>query len=180
MPRRAVLLLAMLATAGSHSAAQAPPPAAGAVAKSLQDSWNSAKRNITESAKLMPEEHYAFKPADSVRTFGQILGHIAGANHIFCASAKGTTTNIAEDQFEKGPITKGVVKPLADSMAYCDSVFAGLTDAQLAQPIDLPFGMGKGPRSAAIVGNISHLNEHYGNLVTYMRIKGIVPPSSRR
>lgn len=182
---RMTALIAMIAAgavSGVTAGAQAPvPAAAGPVGKSLQDAWNAARRNIVQSGEFMPAEHYAFKPADSVRTFGQILAHVAGANHIFCAAAKGTTSTVAEDQFEKSATTRpAIMKALADSMAYCDSVFAGLTDAQLAQAVELPFGMGKGPRSTAIIGNISHLNEHYGNLVTYMRIKGIVPPSSRR
>jgi hypothetical protein len=67
------------------------PPAAGAnpVATGLRDMWNGAKRNITESADLMTEANYSFKPVDSVRTFGQILAHLAGANYVICAAAKG-------------------------------------------------------------------------------------------
>jgi hypothetical protein len=64
-------------------------------------------------------------------------------------------------------------------MAYCDSVVAGADDRKLGETIEMPFGMGKAARASAIVMNIGHLNEHYGNLVTYFRIKGIVPPSSR-
>jgi uncharacterized damage-inducible protein DinB len=180
MRSRLAVLVAVIGT-GALIQAQAPAQAVGPVARSLQDAWNAAKRNITESAAVVPDGIYSFKAADSVRTFGQILAHIAGANHNFCAAAKGTTTKVAEDQFEKTATTRAaIVKALADSMAYCDSVFAGLTDAQLVDPIVMPFGMGNGVRSAAIVGNICHLNEHYGNLVTYMRINGVVPPSSRR
>jgi uncharacterized damage-inducible protein DinB len=179
--RRVAVLMFALWLAGVSLPAQAPAGAQGPVARSLQSAWNTAKGYIVQSAEVMPEENYGFRPADTVRTFGQILAHVAGANHLFCAAAKGTTTKITEDQFEKTATTRAaIVKALADSMAYCDSVFAGLTDGQLSDPIEMPFGMGKDVRSAAILGNIGHLNEHYGNLVTYMRIKGIVPPSSRR
>jgi len=172
--------------AGAYACARTdPPPAAPAnttaIVKALQSSWDAAKNNIVQSAEVMPEENYGFKPADSVRTYGEILAHVAGANYVFCSAAKGTKSTVAEDQFEKTATTRAaIVKALADSMAYCDSVFAGLTDAQLAETIDQPFNQGKGARSAPILGNVGHLNEHYGNLVTYMRIKGIVPPSSRR
>jgi uncharacterized damage-inducible protein DinB len=183
---RRVAGLVAVVLAGASACAQAPATAPAtstqaAIVKSLQASWNTAKGYITQSAEVMPEEHYGFRPVDTVRTFGEILAHLAGANHNFCAAAKGTSSKVAEDQFEKGAKTRGeIVKALADSIAYCDSVFDGLTDAQLTDSIEMPFGMGKDARSAAILGNIGHLNEHYGNLVTYMRMKGIVPPSSRR
>ena len=171
----------VLAGAPAGAQTKATPGAQGPIGKALQSSWDAAKNNIVQSAEVMPEQNYGFRPVDSVRTYGQILAHVAGANHIFCAAAKGTKPTVSEDQFEKTATTRAaIVKALADSMAYCDSVFVGLTDAQLGDTIDLPFNEGKGARSAAILGNIGHLNEHYGNLVTYMREKGIVPPSSRR
>ena len=179
-----VVLAGASACARTEPAPAPPPPAPPAsttIAKAMQSSWETARNNFVQSAEVMPEKQYGFKPADSVRTYGQILTHVAGANYVFCAAAKGTKSPAAEDQFEKTVTTRAqIVKTLAESVSYCDSVFAGLTDAQLGEAIDLPFDQGKGPRSAAILGNIGHVNEHYGNLVTYMRIKGIVPPSSRR
>lgn len=159
------------------------PPAAGAnpVATGLRDMWNGAKRNITESADLMTEANYSFKPVDSVRTFGQILAHLAGANYVICAAAKGEKSPHAEDAFEKSATTRAqIIKAVADSHAYCDGAFAAGDDKRLGEPIEMPFGMGKGARATALVMNIGHVNEHYGNLVTYFRLKGIVPPSSRR
>jgi hypothetical protein len=69
---------------------------------------------------------------------------------------------------------------LEESMAYCDAAYQAATDTSLAETVEQPFGGGPGPRAAALLGNIDHLNEHYGNLVTYFRLNGIVPPSSRR
>jgi uncharacterized damage-inducible protein DinB len=158
-------------------AAQSPQP----VAQAVRTAWNGAKQNIQESADQMPEANYAFKPIDSVRSFGQILAHIAGANYAFCAAAKGEKAPHAEDEFEKSATTRAtIVKALGDSMAYCDAAFAGIDDKTLGAPIEMPFGMGKGTRASALLGNIGHLNEHYGNLVTYFRLKGMVPPSSKR
>jgi uncharacterized damage-inducible protein DinB len=154
--------------------AQGPQP----IAESLKVSWDGAKKNIVQSAEIMPEANYSFRPVDTVRTFGEILGHIAGANYVFCAAAKGEKSPHAEAAFEKLPTKAAIVKALAESMTYCDAAFVA-DDRKIAETIEMPFEMGKGARSRALISNIGHLNEHYGNLVTYFRIKGIVPPSSR-
>jgi hypothetical protein len=118
---------------------------------------------------------------DPVRTFGQILAHLAGANYVICAAARGEKSPYAEDAFEKTATTRAqIIKAVADSHAYCDGVFAWADDKRLGETIEMPFGMGKGARAKALVMNIGHVNEHYGNLVTYFRLKNIVPPSSRR
>jgi uncharacterized damage-inducible protein DinB len=154
---------------------------ANALSDAVRASWQSARGNIKESAAQMPEADYAFKPVDSVRTFGQILAHIAGANYVFCAAAKGEKPPHAEDEFEKSATTKAaIVQALDDSLAYCDGAFAALTDATAADTVDMPFGMPQGRRASPLLMNTGHLNEHYGNLVTYFRIKGMVPPSSQR
>jgi uncharacterized damage-inducible protein DinB len=174
----AVALVRLAAKPG----AQAKPGAGGnPVALALKENWDGAKRNITESADLMPEANYGFRPVDSVRTFGQILAHLAGANYEFCSAAKGEKSPHAEGAFEKTATTRAqIIKAVADSHAYCDGAFASVDDRKLAETIEMPFGMGKAARAKALVANIGHLNEHYGNLVTYFRLKGIVPPSSRR
>ena len=175
-----VLCVAVLAGGAATAFAQ---PAAGAnpIAGALKSAWDGAKHNIRASAEQMPEADYGFRPVDSVRTFGQILAHIAGANYIFCSAAKGEPAPHAEDDFEQSATTKAaIIKALDESLAYCDGAFTGLDDAKAAQAIEMPFGMGRSARASALMGNTGHLNEHYGNLVTYFRIKGMVPPSSRR
>ena len=173
----------VLTSPAPNVSAQNPPAAAGAnpVTAALRDNWNGAKRNITESADLMPETNYSFKPVDAVRTFGQILAHLAGANYVICSAAKGEKPPHAEDEFEKTATTRAqIIKAVADSHTYCDGVFNWADDKKLGEMIEMPFGMGKGARTKALVMNIGHANEHYGNLVTYFRLKNIVPPSSRR
>lgn len=173
----------VLTSPAPNVSAQNPPAAAGAnpVTAALRDNWDGAKRNITESADLMPEANYSFKPVDAVRTFGQILAHLAGANYVICSAAKGEKSPHAEDAFEKAATTRAqIIKAVADSHAYCDGVFNSADDKKLGETIEMPFSMGKGARAKALVMNIGHVNEHYGNLVTYFRLKGIVPPSSRR
>jgi len=174
--RIALALAACLSIAGT-AGAQATNP----VSDAIRSSWTGARTNIRESTEQMPEADYGFRPVESVRTFGQMLAHVAGANYVFCAAAKGEAAPHADDSFKKTATTKpAIVKALDDSLAYCDAAFAALTDATAGESITMPFGMPKAPRVSALAGNTGHLNEHYGNLVTYFRIKGMVPPSSRR
>jgi len=174
------IMCTVLAAFVPNAAAQTSGPA-NPVSDAIRGAWRGAERNIKESADLMPEADYGFRPVDTVRTFGQILAHVAGANYAYCAAGKGEKSPHAEDEFEKSATTKAdIVKALGDSLAYCDAVFASLTDATAGETVNSPFGGRQFPRASALLGNAGHLNEHYGNLVTYFRIKGMVPPSSRR
>jgi uncharacterized damage-inducible protein DinB len=173
--RKVVLTVVALAFSVSTAAAQNP------VSDSIRSSWNEIKRDIKESAEQMPETNYAFKPTPEVRSFGAILAHVAGASYVFCASAKGEKAPFAEADFEKTATTKAaIVKATDDAIAYCDGAFSSLTDATAGQMVDGPFGSGRVARANPLVGQIGHDNEHYGNLVTYFRLKGMVPPSSKR
>lgn len=170
---------AMILVVASPSAAQTK--AVDPISQSIRQAWNDAKGNLQQSAELMPEPDYSFKPTDGVRTFGQILAHVAGANYVFCSAAKGEKSPFSEDHFEKSAKTKAeIVKAVNDSIAYCDAGYTALTDRTAGEAIAMPFGMGSRPRAGALIGNTGHVQEHYGNLVTYFRIKGMVPPSSRR
>lgn len=171
--------LCAIALAGVPAAAQSPP-AANRIASGMRTAWEGAKRNLTRSAELMPESGYDFRPVDTVRTFGQILAHVAGANYVSCSAAKGEKSPHAEAAFEKTATTRAqIIKVLNESIAYCDSAYAALDDRRAADIVDLAFGMGKGARALPLMQNTGHLQEHYGNLVTYFRIKGLVPPSSQ-
>ena len=98
---------------------------------------------------------------------------------MFCAAARGEKAPYAEDSFEKSATTPAaIVKALQDSIAYCDAAYAALDDRKAAEIVDGPFGGGKEARAAALMGNTGHIQEHYGNLVTYLRINGLMPPSS--
>jgi uncharacterized damage-inducible protein DinB len=171
-----VWVVAGVVALGAQSGSGAPQPISDAV----RAQWATAKKNIHDSAVDVPEALYSFRPVDPVRTFGQIVAHTAGANYEFCSAAKGEKSPQAESAFESLATKAAIVKAYDDSVAYCDAVFKSLTDKSAADVITMPFGMGKAPRIAALMGNIGHLNEHYGNLVTYMRLKGIVPPTSRK
>jgi uncharacterized damage-inducible protein DinB len=153
------------------------------ISDGIRSQWNGAKRNIVQSAELMPDANWDYRPVDGVRSFSEILAHVAGASYAICAAAKNEKTPYAEDYFEKN--AKGrdaIVKATKDAVAYCDAAYAALTDATAGELVANPFGAEgtKMPRTAALVLQIGHDNEHYGNLVPYFRLNGIVPPSSRR
>jgi|SRR5262245_5911004 len=173
-----ILLAAGLAPAASAQTPASTTPSANPISDGIRSQWNGVKRNIKESADQMPEENYNFKPTPDVRSFGEILSHVAGASYLICAGAKGEKSPFEEDHFEKTAKTKAeIVKATNDAIAYCDGVFTALTDATAGQ---VPSGGGQSSRVARLVLQIGHDNEHYGNLVTYFRLKGMVPPSSKR
>lgn len=133
------------------------------------------KTILVRSAEKMPEEHYGFKPAETVRSYGQLVGHIADAQYRFCAKAlgeKGPASSIEKTKTSKADL----IAALKESCTYCDRAYNSLTDATAAEMVDL-FGS-NAPKFGVLNVNLVHSTEHYGNLVTYMRMKDIVPPTS--
>jgi uncharacterized damage-inducible protein DinB len=139
--------------------------------------YNNAKNDILRSADKVPEDKFAFKPADSVRTLGQLFAHVADGQYEFCgaAASKRDDKKIEETARTKADITAA----LKTAFAYCDAIYDGMTDVQASEMIGA-FGGTKLTRLSMLDFNVAHTMEHYGNLVTYMRIQGIVPPSSER
>ena len=139
--------------------------------------YERTKGILLRSAEKMPEENYTFKPVDSVRTYGQIIGHLADAQYLFCSTASGEKN--PDLKIEKTKTSKAdLVAALKEGFAYCDKVYDEMTDAAATQTAKF-FGNDV-PKFAVLSINIGHNMEHYGNLVTYMRIKGIVPPTSEQ
>lgn len=174
------VLLAAPAFPQSAAPVPAPAPSAGALMSRLaQGAWANAKRDIVESADQMPEADYAFKPVDGVRTFGEILAHVADSNYFYCARSKGEAPPVPDGTLEKTATTKAaIVKALGESVAYCDAVYSSLTAASAADIVQA--GNNRIPRVQPLFANASHNVEHYGNLVTYFRVKKMVPPSTKR
>jgi uncharacterized damage-inducible protein DinB len=144
--------------------------------------WNKfayarVKDILMKSAEKMPEESYGFKPVDTVRSYGQIVGHIADAQYMFCSIALGEKNPGLDIEHTK--TTKAdLVAALNTAFVYCDKAYNTMTDASATQTIKL-FG-NDAPRLSALTVNNMHDLEHYGNLITYMRMKNIVPPSSEQ
>lgn len=134
-----------------------------------------AQRNVMGSVEKVPEELWSYQPTKEVRTFAQLFAHIADGQYEFCGVA--SEGKVVDKGIEKTAKTKAEISAaLKDAFAYCDTAYAGLNDAKAAEMVQF-FGM-KITRLGAMDFNIAHNMEHYGNLVTYMRMKNIVPPSS--
>ena len=137
--------------------------------------YSEAKQDILRSADKVPQEKFGFRPTDSVRTMGQLFAHVADGQYEFCGAAAGKHDDKNVEQSAK---TKAdIVVALKAAFAYCDAVYAGMTDAKAAEMVPA-FGGTKITRLSLLDANVSHTMEHYGNLVTYMRLQGMVPPSS--
>ena len=168
-----------LSTASGYAQTAGQP--ANPLSASAKRTYDIIKGYLTRAAEKMPEEHYGFQPTKDVRSFGQLVGHVADANYGFCAAAAGEkppaggfdgANSIEKTKTSKADLQKG----LADSFAYCDQVHAKMSDAAGAGVIKF-FG-GDMAKLSILEFNTHHDFEHYGNVVTYMRLKGIVPPSS--
>lgn len=164
-----LLLLAAIAPASLH--------AQNAAVSTTREIWKDVTAYITTAAEELTADQYGYRPTDKVRTFGQLVAHVAGAQNLICAAALGEAPR-AEDEFEKPGATKAqLVAALKASTEYCGKAYAQM-DAAAQQPAKL-FGQDR-TRLYALVLNATHNGEHYGNIITYMRMQGLVPPSSRQ
>ena len=143
----------------------------------MKASYERVKKFLIGAADLMPPADYAVKPAPDVRSFGQLVGHVAGAQYLICAAAMGEPPR-EEDEIERSRTSKAeLLAALKASTEYCGRAYQQ-TDRAAQQGTKL-FGQER-TRLYALTLNATHNAEHYGNIVTYLRLNGIVPPSSRR
>ena len=161
-----------LALAASLIAAPARAQNVGVTA--AKGAFDSFTNNILKAAEMMPEADYAYKPTASVRTFGQLVGHVANAQRMFCAMALGEQPSGPD--IEKTKTSKAdLIAAFKETQAGCARAFAQ-TDAAAAAMGNM-FGR-QTSRLGMLITNAAHNAEHYGNIVTYMRMKGMTPPSS--
>jgi uncharacterized damage-inducible protein DinB len=139
----------------------------------VKQSYNSVKNNLLKAADKMPDENYSFKPTPEVQTWGQRVAHMADSNIGTCARLKGEQKSVgAASKTSKADL----VAALKESFAYCDTVFDAATDADAVQMVNA--GRGQRSKISVLWGLVAHDNEVYGAMGVYMRLKGIVPPSS--
>jgi uncharacterized damage-inducible protein DinB len=137
--------------------------------------YGGLQQVLLVSAEMMKEEDYAFRPAESVRTFGQVVGHVADSQYLFCSTVLGEPN--PAPRVEKNQTAKAdLVAALKKAAAYCETAYAAMTDVSGAEKAKLMGG--EQPKLSILSMNIAHTMEHYGNMVTYMRMKGLVPPTS--
>ena len=168
------LSVAMLSLAGTGSAFQAADPTVA----SIKGTFDLVKGNILKAAAQVPDDMYAFKPTPDIRSMGALFAHIADANFMFCAAASGEKPTMSGIEKEK-TAKKDVVAALEASFTFCESAFSGMTTARANETIKF-FLPGTHTRIGVLAVNNAHDYEHYGNVVTYMRLKGLVPPSSQK
>jgi hypothetical protein len=163
---------------GGGGQAQPPQPPAS-VAAEVNGFYTNIANFIARSAEMVPAEKYTWQPTPEVRSFARLFAHITDDNNGACASVAGVTPtparvdtgsagNWAADKMTKADLQKG----LADSVALCQKAFSMVDASNMMQMA------GRRTRIGNLIYNTSHINEHYGNLVTYLRLNGMVPPSS--
>jgi uncharacterized damage-inducible protein DinB len=179
MSNRIATLLALVAAPAFGQA----PPGPNPLSTWLRTAFTNNHNTILRSAEKMPEENYDLRPGpqQEVRTFGQQLGHVANFNYLWCSQAKGEKNPNAGTNLEKLSTKAEFIKALNDAFAYCDTAYSALTDASGAEMVDITQENGRQTRNlrmALLILNYGHNNEIYGSMVSYMRMKSIVPPAS--
>lgn len=176
--KRALCMFSVMILVASAAAAQGLAPGPVGTAVGLQRTYGQVKTSITMSAAKMPEEDYFFKPTPDIRGYGQLWCHVADAQFNMCAGAKAVPNpRQGQPSFEELKTKADVVKAVADSFAFCDDVFSSLTDASAAEMISNGRG-GQQSRASALLGVLTHGSEMYGIGTVYLRLKGLVPPTT--
>lgn len=167
-----LFLLMSAVLAPGTAAAQATDP----MMEAVRPGYERVKSFLLRSAEQMSEEDLLFRPTEEVRHGLALLGHIADSQHYYCSVALGESTP-HDTQFEATVTTReGMIEALRESFEYCDQAYAQ-ADAVVMQPA--PASRSGAARLSTLLANTVHNWEHYGNLVTYMRLRGQVPPSSQ-
>ena len=143
----------------------------------LKASHETLREDVLRSAERMTDEHFDFQPTPDVRSFGQLVGHIATSLYAFCAAA-GAERNPHPEVVEHTVSGKAdLVNALKAAYGYCEEALASLNDVNGMDTVTEPR---EGTRLSFLIEAIGHTNLHYGNMVTYMRFKGLVPASTDR
>ena len=174
------LLICFVALGVAALAQEKPLPPAVASQDNPFSAWNkraygSVKKMLIAFAEKMPEENYNFKPTDTVRTYGQIIGHVAESQYGFCSLVLGEKN--PAPAIEKTKTSKAdLIGALKEAFAYCDKAYDGMDDVSGAQIVKF---MGNDTSKLSVLNaNLQHMVGHRGNLTTYLRIKNFVPPTS--
>lgn len=154
-------------------AAGAPAQSSNPLVGESKQAYTAIKNNLLKMAEKMPEDQYGFKPMPEIRTFGQLVAHVADSQMRNCSTVKGE-----QKQAPAGSKTAkaDLVTALKESNAECDSAFESLTDSNATEMVKT--GRGQRSKLGTLVGVTTHDNEEYGYMSVYLRLKGIVPPSS--
>jgi uncharacterized damage-inducible protein DinB len=184
----AALIVSTPSSAQQEQKSQATPPAAPAAPMKEPKTYTfsgetlrgyqNVQSNLAEAAEKMPEEHYGFKPTPEVKSFGQHVAHIALSNYGLCSGLK-NEPNPKKDEKEETTRSKAdTVALLKGASAYCEPLVSGITEASLGEL--MPMGQDKVAKALIPLALIAHGDEVYGTMAVYLRLKGIVPPSTEK
>ena len=182
--RRMKLTLALTvmftAIAAVPAAPQSPPPTGRklTLASTMIQSYTALQRDLLEAAELMPEADYVFKPTPETRPFGQLIAHVALSQFAGCSLLQGGPSPKAAEK-EETPRSKAVlIALLKESTTFCNPLVNAMTDEGMVQLMKV--GPNEGARGVPAIGLSVHGNEVYGTIAVYLRLKGIVPPTTAR
>jgi len=166
----------LLLVLGQTGAAQSTPP--NPFTSDIRRDYRGVRDYFIRAAEKMPEDKYLFRPSPDVRTFAQQVAHVADDQYNLCAPAKGEHRQAPYTDIESRLSKKAdLVVALKDAFAYCDAVYDTMTDSTSLEPSS---GMQGRSRFSYLNWNLWHTWEHYGNIVVYLRMNGLVPPSSEK
>jgi uncharacterized damage-inducible protein DinB len=161
MKLRILLVLCCVCMLAASSFAQSAPDKTPDVSTELRNGFNEVNDWVTKAAEMVPADKYNYRPVDTVRTFGQLIAHITDSYNYFCAHSAGNKVEWS-DAVEKGATDKDTLLPkLKEAVGKCNAAYSS-GNAQLRP----------------LFSNVGHTSLHYGNIITYMRMMGLKPPSS--
>jgi uncharacterized damage-inducible protein DinB len=181
--RTSVLSLLMFALVGVSRAAgaQEAPPATGktyGLASELLTGYQRMGGTLAETAEKMPEEHYTFRATPEVKPFGQLVAHVALSQFGMCARFKGEDNPRKDEKEETTRTRSEAIALLKASTAYCDALVNGMTDAAMTEVAKM--GNDQVAKGLVPISLVAHGMEMYGTMAVYLRLKGIVPPTTER
>lgn len=156
----------------SPASAQSP---SATTQQGLTDQLQSVSGYLLSAAEQVPEDDYGFRPTEEVRSFGEIISHVADAHFAYCTAIGGGERPSAAGA--EATTKSEIVRRFRASQEYCLDVYRSVDGSTLAATVDV-FGS-EATRVGTMIQNVTHDNLHYGNIVTYMRSLGMVPPSSQ-
>jgi uncharacterized damage-inducible protein DinB len=162
MKLRTLAIVCCLLLSAPSSFAQSAPDKTPDVSTEMRNGFNEVNGWVMKAAEMVPADKYSYRPADTVRTFGQLIAHITDSYNYFCANAAAGAKVEWSEAVEKGGTDKDTLLPkLKEAVGRCDTAYSS-SSAKL-KPLFI---------------NVSHTSLHYGNIITYMRMMGLKPPSS--
>ena len=160
MKLRILLILCCLLLPAASSFGQTAPDKTPDVATELRNGFNEVNDWVVKSAEMVPAEKYSYRPVDTVRTFGQLIAHVTDSYNFFCARGVGNKVEYS-DAVEKAGTDKDTLLPkLKEAVGRCNTAYTS------------------GTQLRPLFSNVAHTNLHYGNIITYLRMMGMKPPSS--